>query len=282
MIPEGTLAQSPRGGGSGPAEIELERVTPNRRQPRGQMTEEALAELADSIREHGILQPLVVRRQGERYELIAGERRLAAAKRAGLRTVPVVVREASEEESLELALIENLQREDINPMEAAEAYQRLMVEFGLTQEQVAERVGKSRAAVANALRLLKLPESIRESLRRGDIEEGHAKVLAGLPSPRAQMRAWQRITRRGLSVKGLAAWVARSEGRNVPRGTILGRPKKPERPVDPNLSDLETELMRTLHARVVIRPQGKRPGGLIEVHYADDDELDRIFWQIVK
>jgi ParB family chromosome partitioning protein len=196
--------------------------------------------------------------------------------------VPVVVREATDEESLELALIENLQREDINPMEEAVAYQRLLQEFGLTQEQVAQRVGKSRAAVANSLRLLKLPAPIQESLRRGEIEEGHAKVLAGLPEARKQMRVWRRIVRSGISVKALAAIVARVAGQDVPRGTILGRPKKLRGALDPNLEDLEVRLMGKLSTKVVIRPRRDGQGGVIEVHYGDDEHLNQIFWDIVR
>jgi ParB family chromosome partitioning protein len=179
-------------------EVPVDQVAPNRFQPRKQAQEEGLAELVDSIRTHGILQPLVVRRMGSGLELIAGERRLEAAKRAGLQRVPVVVRQASDREMVELALVENLQREDINPMDAAEAYARLVKEFGLTQEQVAERVGKSRPAVANTIRLLSLPSMMQEGIRQGKLEEGHGKILAGVADDRVRLRLFRRIVRRGI------------------------------------------------------------------------------------
>ena len=221
LIPTGTIEQRRET----IEEVPVESIVPSRFQPRQEVAGESLAELVESIKTHGILQPLVVRRRGHDMELIAGERRLHAAREAGLARVPVVVREASDQEMLELALVENLQREDINPLEAARAYWRLMNEFGLTQEQAAQRVGKSRPAVANSLRLLSLPEPVQESLRRGEIEEGHGKVLAGLEDARLALRLWRRVVKRSLSVKATAEAAAKLTGRNVPRGTILGGPK---------------------------------------------------------
>ena len=194
LIPTGTLTQSEEM----IQEVPVDQLSRSPFQPRVQAGEEGMAELVESVKTHGILQPLVARRVGGELQLIAGERRLEAAKRAGLATVPVVVREATDREMLELALVENLQREDINPMDAAEAYRRLMTEFQLTQEQVAERVGKSRSGVANTIRLLGLPSAIRESVRRGEIDEGHGKVLAGLGEERLALRLWRRVVRRGL------------------------------------------------------------------------------------
>lgn len=272
LIPPGTLA--------GPEtlveEVAVDRIRPNQYQPRYRVRSEELAELTESIRTHGILQPLVVRRRGSELELIAGERRLEAAKQAGLTHVPVVVREATEREMLELALVENLQREDINAMEAAQAYRRLMEEFGLTQEQVGERVGKRRSTVANSLRLLALPPQIQESIRQGLIGEGHGKALAAVPDPKVQLRVWRRVIRRGLSVRETEALVTRVTT-GVPRGT----PRAAARPtaLDPNLAELEDQLRRRLSARVRILPKGA--GGTVEITYADDGDLDRIYWTIM-
>ena len=273
LIPTGTIEERKET----IEEVPVESIVPSRFQPRQQTQGEGLEELVESIKTHGILQPLVVRRRGHEMELIAGERRLHAAREAGLARVPVMVREASDQEMLELALVENLQREDINPLEAARAYWRLMNEFGLTQEQAAQRVGKSRSAVANSLRLLSLPEPIQESLRRGEIEEGHGKVLAGLEDARLALRLWRRVVKRSLSVKATAEAAAKLTGRNVPRGTILGGPKS--QALDPNLQDLQEQLTRKLSAKVRLRQRGQ--GGVVEIAYADGEELDRIFWQIV-
>jgi len=268
LIPTGTLAEPEQL----IREVPVEELSPSPFQPRKHAAEESLAELVESVRAHGILQPLVARRREGRLELIAGERRLEAAKRAGLKRVPVVVREASDREMLELALVENLQREDINPMEAAEAYRRLMEEFELTQEQVAERVGKSRSAVANTVRLLRLPGPIQESLRRGEIEEGHGKALAGIAEARLALRVWRRVVRRGLSVRETEALVAKLTG-HVPRGTV-----RQEAALDPNLEELVDRLRQRLGARVRLRQVGR--GGVIEIPYSDWEDLDRIFREI--
>ena len=268
LIPTGTLSEAPP---ETIQEVAVEKLSPSPFQPRRKALETGLAELVESVKAHGILQPLVARRKAGQLELIAGERRLEAAKRAGLTQVPVVVREATDREALELALVENLQREDISPMDAAEAYQRLMQEFELTQEQVAERVGKSRSAVANSLRLLGLPEEIRESLRSGMIDEGHGKVLAGLPQEKLALRLWRRVVRKGLSVRATEEAAAKLMGRNVPRGTSAAA-------LDPNLQDVQDRMGRALSARVRLKPKGG--GGMIEIQYADDEDLDRIFSKI--
>jgi ParB family chromosome partitioning protein len=272
LIPTGTLAET----AEVIQELPVERLSASPFQPRTDWNEEALADLMESVKIHGILQPLVARRTADGYQLIAGERRLQAAKRAGLERVPVIVREASDREMLELALVENLQREDINPMEAAEAYRRLMEEFKLTQEQVGERVGKRRSTVANALRLLSLPEAVRLSLRRGQIDEGHGKVLAGLPSERLMMRLWRRVVQRGLSVRETEMAAAKLMGRDVPRGT------RARAPLDPNMKDLQKRLMDRLGAEVILRPRLRRSGGMIEIEYEDNEDLDRIFWAILR
>ncbi len=276
LIPTGTLSEQPE---ETVQQVPVERLACNPFQPRKEFREEVLANLAESVREHGILQPLVARRQGERLELIAGERRLEAAKRAGLQHVPVILREATNQEMLELALVENLQREDINSVEEAEAYRRLTSEFGLTQEQVAERVGKSRPAVANSLRMLSLPHPVLESLRRGEINAGHGKALLGIGTPDAVTRAWRRVVRKQLSVRQTEALVARLMARDVPRGTLRAE-KQAEAALDPNLRDLQEQLTARLSARVRVRPNPGSYGGSIEIAYADDEDLDRIFWAL--
>jgi ParB family chromosome partitioning protein len=270
LIPTGTLSQSE----GLIQEVPLEHLSPSPFQPRAEVEDQSLEELVESVKVHGILQPLVARRDGAALQLIAGERRLQAAKLAGLHRVPVVIRQATDQEMLELALVENLQREDINPMEAADAYRRLMTEFGLTQEQVAGRVGKSRPAVANSIRLLNLPEPIRESLRRAEIDEGHGKVLAGIPDGRTVLRLWRRVVRRGMSVKQTAAAAAKLLGRDVPRGTSPAAEV-----LDPNLQELQDRLTAKLGARVRLRARGS--AGTIEIPYADAEDLDRVFSAIM-
>jgi ParB family chromosome partitioning protein len=260
-------------------EVPVERLAPNPFQPRKEFREEVLTDLAESVKEHGILQPLVARRRGEGLELIAGERRLEAAKRAGLQRVPVILREATDQEMLELALVENIQREDINPVEEAEAYHRLTSEFGLTQEQVAERVGKSRPTVANSVRLLSLPRPVLESLRRREINSGHAKALLGLAMPQPLLRTWKGVVRRQLSVRQTEALVARMAARDVPRGTPRGE-RQTEKALDPNLLDLQEQLTARLSARVRLRPTAAGRGGHIEIEYVDEEDLDRIFWAL--
>ena len=189
----------------GPTEVPVDAIAPNPLQPRQNMAAEALEELAASIREHGLIQPLIVSQvadaEAQRYQLIAGERRLEAARLAGLARVPVIIREATPQEMLELALVENIQRADLNPLEQATAYRHLMDDFGLTQEQVAERVGKSRAAVANSVRLLRLPDEIKNSLAQGQITEGHARAVLALDEPNSQRKVWKAILKRGLNVR---------------------------------------------------------------------------------
>ena len=272
-------AEAPEPQVSGAMELPLERILRPKQQPRQSVPEEGLAELVESVRQHGILQPLVVRPLGRgQYELVAGERRYQAARRLGLKTAPVVVREASDEGALELALVENLQREDINPMEAAAAYQRLIHEFGLTQEKVAERVGKSRATVSNTLRLLNLPREVQESLRKGEIEEGHGRTLAALQEPKLAVRVWRMVVKRKLSVQQTQTAVNVVLKRIASREAILGRPKSGPA-LDPVMADLERKLTLELDARVKLRPKGK--GGVMEVHYATWEELDYIVRQIL-
>jgi len=252
-------------------QVAVDRIRPNPRQPRTEFDEAALAELAASVRVQGVLQPLLVRPDGDgSYELVAGERRLRAARLAGLRDVPVVVREVSDRESLELALIENIQRDDLSPLEEAAAYQRLIDDFGHTQEDIATRVGKSRPAIANAIRLLKLPESIRRELSRGRLTAGHARVLLSLDSADAQLRAARQILARQLSVRDTERLAA---GRTKKGGvSTSGR--------DPHRAALERDLAASLGTRVRIVPG--RKGGRIEIEYYSNEELQGLVDRLSK
>jgi ParB family transcriptional regulator, chromosome partitioning protein len=254
----------------GSIRISVDKIRSNRYQPRQTWDEEKLAELADSIRQHGVIQPLTVRAAGDGYELIAGERRFEASKRAGLKDVPAIIRTCSDKEMLELALVENLQREDLNPIESAEAYRRLHDEFELTQEQVSERVGKSRQAVANTLRLLDLPDFIQDSLKQGKLSEGHAKVLLSIQEPSWQRAVWSRAMRGGLSVRQMERLA--KVGGNVPRGTKLSGVNSE---LMTFLRPLQEKMMHKLGTKVTISSDGK--GGKIEIIYADEDEFERIY-----
>jgi ParB family transcriptional regulator, chromosome partitioning protein len=248
---------------TGAREVEIGRLVPNRFQPRREFPEGSLAELAASIREQGIVQPIVVTPRGEKLEIVAGERRWRAAALAGLTKVPVVWREKqSESDLLEVALVENIQREDLNPLDAAEAYARLKDEFRLSHEKIADRVGKDRTTVTNALRLLKLPASVRDRIRSGLLSGGHARALASLASPDDQERLAEEILRRGLSVRQTEKRVA---------GIGSADKLRKERRRDPFTRDAEEKLSRRLHARVrIVR---RRRGGRIEITFGSEDEL---------
>ncbi|MCH8274016.1 MAG: ParB/RepB/Spo0J family partition protein [Armatimonadetes bacterium] len=252
-------------------EIPVDAIRPNPRQPRNVIDEEGLKGLADSIRSVGVLQPVVVRIVGQdRYEMIAGERRWRAATLAGLERVPAVVRTADEVESLQIALIENLQREDITPLEAAEAYQALIQEFGLTQEEVARRVGKSRPAVANALRLLGLPEVIRGSLASGEISEGHARALLQFETKAEMLSAHGRVLQQGLSVREVERMARRPE-RARPIGPGV---QKNGAPKDPHIQAIERALSERLGSPVTITRSGG--GGKVSVEFFSDEDLERV------
>tara|TARA_Y100000588_G_scaffold384618_1_gene476320 strand:- start:876 stop:1667 length:792 start_codon:yes stop_codon:yes gene_type:complete len=253
-------------------EIDIDLIAPNPEQPRLNFAPEQLRELADSIREHGILQPLVVSLEsGGGYRLIAGERRLQAARLADLSVVPVVVREVDGSELLELALVENIQRADLNPIEEALAYRRLLDEHGLTQEEVAKRVGRSRAAVANATRLLQLEPEIRRSLVAGDIREGHARALLGIPEGPNRLEVWREVVRRGFSVRETEAAVRRALSSRSPRPVS----SSPSINRGIALRDLETNLRRVLGTRVTVLPQ-KNGGARIVVDTYSDEELEAL------
>jgi len=247
-------------------EVELSSIQPNPEQPRKVFTETALEELAQSVREKGILQPIILRKtETGGFYLIAGERRWRAAKLAGLKKIPAVIKESTPAESLEIALIENIQRDDLNPVETAGAFQRLIEEYGYTQEDLAGRVGKDRATVANYLRLLKLPYEIKERISNGHLSMGHAKALLSLPSPKTQIEAARRVLNKGLSVRETEALCKR----------LLSPDKKGKKSgKDPNITALEERLKQSLGTKVRIAHRGK--GGKIEIEYYSLDELDRL------
>ena len=253
-------------------EILLAELEMNPFQPRRHFNQAALEELAATIREHGVLTPVVVRRGPKGLQVIAGERRIRAARLAGLTRIPAVVKEASDSQALEMALVENLQREDLNPLESAEAYQRLIEEFKLTQEEVAGRLGRDRSSVANALRLLKLPRRIQEDLATGTLSEGHARALLGLEKPADQLKARDVVVRRGLTVRETEALVRRLRGKSP------ARPGRLERQ-DPNLAALEDQLRAVLGTKVRIVRDGK--GGTLQINFFSSDDLTRIFEAIV-
>lgn len=255
-------------GAAGATEVPLDAIAPAPHQPRQRFDQARLEELAASIRAHGILSPVILRQGRDGYELVAGERRVRAARLAGLAAVPAVIREASSARALELALVENIQREDLNPVEEAEAYRRLIDEFGLTQEEMARRVGRDRTSIANALRLLRLPRKVREDLQVGTLTEGHARALLGLEKAADQLRARDRIVRGGLSVRGAEALVRRMRGREGPRPSGRGAGRSPD------LVALEEELQRALGTRVRIRRRGRR--GTLEIAFTSDADLERI------
>jgi ParB family chromosome partitioning protein len=252
--------------------VPLDAIRPSPFQPRKGFSDESLRELADSIREQGIVQPLVVREREGRYELIAGERRWRAAQLLALSEVPIIVREADDRAALELALIENLQRENLNPVEEAHGYAQLLEQFQLTQEEVALKVGKSRAAVANALRLLKLAPSIQAHLRDGRLSVGHAKAILGLDDEPRQLIAANRVLKEGLNVRQTEGLVGHLQVRDSGPAPKPGAATAPVR--DANLANLENQLRERLGTKVHLRyAQGK---GALEISFFSDAELERI------
>ncbi len=248
------------GTAAGLVEIDPERISPNPRQPRTTIDEAALSELADSIREHGILQPLIVTRSGSDYTLIAGERRWRAAKLAGLERVPALVKDSSPQQMLELALVENIQRQDLGPLEEAAAYRQLLEEHSLTQEKVAQRVGKSRSAVANSLRLLALPPEAKDALAKGLITEGHARTLLSLPTLEQQLALLASILEGGVTVRKAEEAARRSSSK---------APKSLE------ITELEDRLRDLLRTKVELH-RGRR-GGRLVIHFYSDEELEGIY-----
>ncbi len=249
-----------------PFEVDTDRLQPNPQQPRAHVDETRLEELAQSIRANGIIQPIVVRRAGDRYEIVAGERRWRAATRAGVLRVPVVVRNVPDDKRLEIALIENIQREDLNPIEEAAAYRRLADDLHLTQEQIAQAVGKDRASVANYLRLLRLPEEVRAEIASGRLSMGHARALVAAGDAQAQRRAAREVIARGLSVRETESLVKKLAAPPAPK-------TKPA--ADVHTRAAEERLRFSLGTRVRIVRKGK--GGRIEVDFASEDELQRLY-----
>ncbi|WP_319523731.1 ParB/RepB/Spo0J family partition protein [uncultured Desulfosarcina sp.] len=246
----------------------IDLIRPNRYQPRRQFSSDELEELADSIRSQGVLQPLLVRPDDVGYELVAGERRLRAATLAGLSQVPVLVKEISDAKMLEISIVENIQRENLNPMEEAEAYHRLISEFDLTQDQAAERVGKSRSAVANFLRLRQLPDPIKSSIMEGVLSMGHARALLGADTPAKQQAAFREVVAKKLSVRETEALIKRINKQKKPAAT-------PEMTPEQNyFNDISEDLSRHFGTRVRIQRKGKK--GRLEIDFFSDDDLDRL------
>jgi len=246
--------------------VGIEEIRPSPGQPRRHFDDANLDELGESIRSRGVLLPLLVRRDGDGYVLIAGERRWRAAQRAGLRELPVIVRDVTEPEAFELALIENIQREDLNAVEEAEAYQRLIEHHGLTQEELARRVGKDRSTIANAIRLLRLPDSIKEAVASGDLSMGHARALLGLTDEGDLRKAAEKVMRDDLSVRQVEELVQRLKGKRAQRT------RRDE--ASAQLRHLAERLQRKLGAKVELRDRGG--SGALEIRYASHAELDRI------
>lgn len=250
-------------------QVPVDRIVPSPLQPRKEFSAEALQELTDSIRQHGIIQPLVVRMAHGRHELIAGERRLRAAQAVGLTQVPVIVREASDLDVLEMSLIENLQRADLNPIEEAQAYARLANEFGMRQEDIAAKVGRSRAAVANSMRLLDLHPQVQGWVTQGLLSVGHAKVLLGLKGQDEQLAVGETILRRSATVRDAERLVARQLGTVRRRRSVKGQTATPAA-----VADVQNRLQQHLGTRVTLRHGEKR--GRIEIEYYGADDLERI------
>ena len=261
--------------GTGLAMVGIDQISPNPYQPRKAFNDASIEELARSVKEHGIIQPLVVTKTGDnKYRLIAGERRFRAAQKAGLDTVPVVVKETmTDGDVLQVALIENIQREDLNPIEEAYAYHQLHEEFQLTQEEISKRVGKERSTVANFLRLLKLPDSVKKLLAAGQLSMGHARAILAVDSPRKQEQLAERVVRRNLNVRQtemLAAETANKGGEKA---------EQPEKEKDVFTRDAEERLARTLRSKVEI--DRKRRGGVIHIRFGSEDELIRLVEELM-
>ena len=275
---ENAATTAANGTTSGEMEIDVDKLLPNPHQPRTEFDKDALQELADSIKEHGVIQPVLVEKaDGDNYYIIAGERRTRAAKLAGLTKIPVRVQSFSEEKKLEVALIENIQREDLNALEEALAYRKLMDMCGITQDEVARRVGKNRTTVTNALRLLKLPENMQTSLANDEITAGHARALLSVTNPADQRILFARILGQDLSVRETERQAAELNGGG--KAAVKVKPKKAEKK-DPDISSLEEQFIEALGTKVQLK--GSLEKGSLQIDYFSRDDLDRIFSLIVK
>ena len=268
LIPDFEIGTASTGAQDGLQELMIDEIVTNRYQPRKIFKEEALQDLADSIRENGVIQPIVVQKKEDKYELICGERRWRSAQKAGLKKIPVVVREATNTESLQIALIENIHRQDLNPIEEAQAYQQLVEEFGLTQESVAQRVGKKRATVANYLRLLKLSRPIQEDLISGELTMGHARALLALENAQDMETVRREITKKAMNVRQVESFIQKLKNRDQTRS-----PKKQVQK-DIYIKEMENVLQRHFGTTVEIEPAAK--GGKLSIHYYSNDDLSRI------
>ena len=260
-----------------PSEVDIDLIRPNPQQPRTRFTESALDELAQSIAANGVVQPIVVRPSGDRYEIVAGERRWRAAQKAGLRRMPVAVKEVSDDKLLELALIENIQRQELNPIEEASAYRKLIDTLGLTQEVVATRVGKDRTLIATVLRLLKLPADIQKLVEEGKLSAGHGRALLLTDDLAVQRRVARMVIEKSLSVRETERAVKRSDS---PRKRSIIKMNSTRK--DPNFEAAETKLRRRLGTAVSILPNATGTGGRIEIEYYNQDDLDRIYQTIIE
>ena len=271
LIPDVPIAPPVPSSSERALEVDSDLLRPNKFQPRAHMDDERIEELARSIRANGIIQPIVVRQADGGYEIVAGERRWRASQRAGLLKVPVVVRDIPEERMLAAALIENIQREDLNPIEEASAYRRLADEFQLTQDQIADAVGKDRSSIANYVRLLKLPHEVRENVGSGALSMGHARAILGLPDEASQLRISRDVMAKGLSVRETEALVKKGAQPAAPHV---------ERVKDVHTRAAEDRLRFSLGTRVRIERRGK--GGRIEIDFANENELQRLFEQLTE
>ncbi len=271
LIPGADEPKTEARSGSPSSEVGIDRIIPSAFQPRRTFDEAKMEELASSIRNQGIIQPLVVRPKGTEFELIAGERRWRAAMKAGLSHVPVVIREASDHETLQLALVENLQREDLNPIEEANGYRRLQEEFQWSQEEMAEKVGKSRPAIANSIRLLALPTEVQQEVTSGNLPVGQARALLGLQAEPLIISACRQVIAKGLSTR---------ETEKLVRYLRLGRRRRREASLDPNLRSVVEQMQRALGTRVRLLPKARSTRGKIEIEYYSLPDLERIVHSI--
>ena len=270
LIPGGENAQTE----NGVMLVSVDMISPNPRQPRSISHPQELSELTASVREHGVLQPLIITPgdMAGRYILIAGERRLQAARQAGLASVPVIIRQATDQQRLELAIIENVQRYDLSPLEEAEAYRQLAEDFGLSHEEIAAQVGKSRVAVTNTLRLLKLPDAVKNALIEGRISEGHARSLLALPTPESQTAALRTVIAQDLNVRQTEELVRRLIGEKPIQ--------KPKQATVPEIAVLEERLRASLGTKVTLR--SGRKGGTVTIRYYSNEELDALMARLLK